>query len=116
MKWAWMWRGARVSWILLFTLMLSTSGATPWSGAMLPGSQPVEFHPACSDVELVSVGETPPTQGQCAAINRRCFNPQARQPSYNLTPLLKARHQGQGEPISIVDAFGSATIRHDLHV
>src|SRR5438132_503829 len=116
MKWAWMWRGARVSWILLFTLMLSTSGATPWSGAILPGSQPVVFHPAWSDVELVSLGETPPTQGQCAAINRRCFNPQAEQTSYNLTPLLAAGHQGQGETIIIVDSFGSETIRHDLKV
>jgi subtilase family serine protease len=96
--------------------MLSTSGAAPWSGAILRGSQPVVFHPAWSDVEFVSFGEIPPTQGQCAAINRRCFNPQAEQTSYNLTPLLKKGHQGQGETIIIVDSFGSETIRHDLKV
>ena len=58
--------------------------------------QAVVFHPAWSDIEFVSFGETPPTQGQCKLINRRCFNPQSEQNSYNLTPLLTAGDQGQG--------------------
>ena len=120
MRWAWMWRGVQVSVLLLFAVMLSTSGPAPWWGASVsPAAQPVVFHPtwtAWNDIELVSLGETPPTQAQCAAIKRRCFSPQAEQASYNLTPLLNAGHQGQGQTIIIVDSFGSETIRHDLMV
>jgi subtilase family serine protease len=81
-----------------------------------PAAQAVVFHPAWSDIEFVSAGETPPTQAACIAKNRRCFNPTAEQNSYNLTPLLVANHQGQGQTIMIVDAFGSETMRHDLRI
>src|SRR5438132_14383033 len=81
-----------------------------------PVAAGVVFHPGFSDIQLVNVGEVPPTQAQCNAIKRRCFNPTAEQNSYNLTPLLASGHQGQGQTIIIVDAFGSETMRHDLKV
>ena len=117
MRWAWIRQGAGMSVLLLFALMLSTSGAAPWSGAPL-AAHAVVFHPAWSDIEFVSSGVTPPTQAQCNALKpgRRCFNPTAEQISYNLTPLLVAGHQGQGQTIIIVDAFGSETMRHDLRI
>jgi subtilase family serine protease len=93
-------------------LIVMVSAGMPASRAV----QAVMFHPAWSDIEFVSYGTTPPTQGQCNLINRRCFNPQSEQNSYNLTPLLAAGHKGQGQTIIIVDAFGSETMRHDLKV
>jgi subtilase family serine protease len=79
----------------------------------------VPLHPAVSDWQLLSLGTTPPTQAQCASAipaPRRCFNPTAIQNSYNETPLLEKGYTGKGQTIAIVDAFGSETIRHDLHV
>jgi subtilase family serine protease len=83
-----------------------------------PAAQAVVFHPVWNDIQFVSTGETPPTEAACNALTpgRRCFNPTAEQNSYNLTPLLAAGHQGQGQTIIIVDAFGSETMRHDLKV
>src|SRR5712691_6193180 len=81
-----------------------------------PVAAGVVFHPGFSDIQLVNAGEVPPTQAQCNAISRRCFNPTAEQNSYNLTPLLASGHQGQGQTIIIVDAVGSETMRHGLRV
>ena len=81
-----------------------------------PVAAGVVFHPAFSDIQFVRAGEVPPTQPDCNAIGRRCFNPTAEQNSYNLTPILSSGHQGQGQTIIIVDAFGSETMRHDLRV
>ncbi|TMD03295.1 MAG: hypothetical protein E6J01_16795 [Chloroflexi bacterium] len=95
-------------------------GVMTLAGTVIAGGQPaaqaIVFHPVWNDIEFVSAGVTPPTQLQCNAISRRCFNPTAEQNSYNLTPLLTANHQGQGQTIIIVDAFGSETMRHDLKV
>ncbi|HYS01095.1 MAG TPA: hypothetical protein VET82_01955, partial [Candidatus Eisenbacteria bacterium] len=95
-------------------------GVMTLAGTVVAGGQPaaqaVVFHPVWNDIQFVSTGVIPPTQAQCNAINRRCFNPTAEQNSYNLTPLLAANHQGQGQTIIIVDAFGSETMRHDLKV
>ena len=81
-----------------------------------PVAAGVVFHPAFSDIQFVRAGEVPPTQPDCNAIGRRCFNPTAEQNSYNQTPILSSGHQGQGQTIIIVDAFGSETMRHDLRV
>ena len=117
MRWTLVCRGARMSGFLLFAFVFSAVGVLPWSGSVVPPTvHPIVFHPAWSDVQFVSYGTTPPSQGQCAAINRRCFNPQAEQHSYNLTPLLNGDDQGQGQTIIIVDSFGSETIRHDLKI
>jgi subtilase family serine protease len=85
-------------------------------GGGQPAAQAVIFHPVWDDIQFVSTGVIPPTEVQCNAISRRCFNPTAEQNSYNVTPLLAANHQGQGQTIIIVDAFGSETMRHDLKV
>jgi len=89
------------------------------SGYAAPPSGAVAFHPTATDIQLVSTGLTPPTQAQCNAIGRRCFNPAAIQNSYNLTPLYGTNYHGsagQGQTIVIIDAFGSDTIANDLHV
>src|SRR5256712_6059958 len=74
------------------------------------------FPPAVSDFEFITADETPPTQAQCASVNRRCFNATAMQNSYNLGPLYTLGIDGRGITIGIVDAFGSDTMAHDLHV
>lgn len=114
---SWVRRCAQLSVFVLVILLLPTSGAVPWSGTLPPpGVRPVVFHPTWDDIQFVTSGVTPPTQAQCNAIGRRCFNPTAERNSYNLTPLLAADHQGQGETIIIVDSFGSETLPHDLKV
>jgi subtilase family serine protease len=95
----------------LVTAAIAVSG----SGGSL-ATQAFTVHPAVVDAQFVSNGTTPPTQAQCNAISRRCFNPQSEQTSYNLGPLFAAGHMGQGETIAIVDSFGSDTIAHDLAV
>jgi len=73
-------------------------------------------YPLISDMQLVSGGVTPPTQAQCNAVGRRCFNPTAMHNSYNYASLLLAGNEGQGKTIALVDSFGSATISSDLAV
>src|SRR5437764_6162380 len=73
-------------------------------------------HPAWNDAQLVSASTTPPTEGQCFSVGRRCFAPQAIRAAYNLGPLYAAGLNGAGYTIAIVDAYGSDTMAHDLHV
>ncbi len=82
-------------------------------GTVAVAAGPV-MYPLASDMQLVSSGTPPPTQAQCAAINRRCFTPDAMHNSYNYASLLAANHQGQGKTIALIDSFGSATISSDL--
>src|SRR5262249_12028635 len=49
-------------------------------------------------------------------VGRRCFAPQAIRAAYNLAPLYAAGLNGAGQTIAIVDAYGSDTMAHDLHV
>ncbi len=95
-------------------------GVMTLAGTVIAGGQPatqaVVFHPVWDDIQFVSGGVVPPSQADCNAIHRRCFNPVSERNTYNLTPLLAAGHQGQGQTIIIVDAFGSETMRHDLMV
>jgi subtilase family serine protease len=72
--------------------------------------------PTFSDYAQLTASETPPTQFQCNSVGRRCFNPQSTRASYNLNPLYGAGLDGHGITIAIVDAYGSDTIAHDLHV
>jgi subtilase family serine protease len=96
-------------------VVAATAGALLVTGAGA-GPRPLTFHPLVSEAQWVAAGETPPAQADCVAISRRCFTPMAEQNSYNLTPLLAQGHQGQGETIAVVDAFGSDTMPHDLRV
>jgi subtilase family serine protease len=72
--------------------------------------------PTVTDYQQLTASETPPTQSQCNAVGRRCFNPSSMRSSYNLNPLYGAGLDGSGVTIAIVDSYGSDTIAHDLHV
>src|SRR3954454_13849121 len=78
--------------------------------------RPVLMHPTVAEYQLISTSTTPPTEAQCVSVGRRCFTPQAIQAAYNLGPLYGQGLNGQGQTIAIVDAYGSDTMAHDLHV
>jgi hypothetical protein len=78
--------------------------------------QPLLLQPTVSDYAFISSSNTPPTEAQCASVGRRCFSPQAIQAAYNVGPLYDQGIDGRGVTIAIVDAYGSDTIAHDLHV
>ena len=80
-----------------------------------PSASPTP-RPTVADYVQLTTSETPPTQAQCNSVGRRCFSPQATRASYNLNPLYGAGLDGHGITIAIVDAYGSDTIAHDLHV
>jgi subtilase family serine protease len=84
-------------------------------GSASPAALPTP-HPTVSDYVQLTTSETPPTQAQCNSVGRRCFTPQSTRASYNLNPLYAAGFDGTGVTIAIVDAYGSDTIAHDLHV
>src|SRR5438445_5219381 len=98
-------RFRRVSALMVGGLTAAAIGVSGPAGSA--ATQVVTFQPTVVDAQLVANGTTPPTQAQCNAINRRCFNPQSEETSYNLGPLYAAGHMGQGETIAIVDSFGS---------
>lgn len=74
------------------------------------------FHPTVSDWQFVSAGPTPPTQADCQAGNRRCFNPTSMANSYNYASVHAAGNMGQGQTIAVIESWGSDTMAHDLHV
>jgi subtilase family serine protease len=73
-------------------------------------------YPTVAEYAQLTASDTPPTQAQCASAGRRCFSPQATRAAYNLGPLYAAGYDGRGQTIAIVDAYGSDTMAHDLHV
>jgi subtilase family serine protease len=59
----------------------------------------------------------PPTTSQCLALlGIRCYQPAQFAKAYNLNGLHAEGIDGRGKTILIVDAFGSPTLAHDLHV
>lgn len=76
----------------------------------------VVLHPTVAEYQLITTSATPPTEAQCLSVGRTCFTPQAIQAAYNLGPLYAAGQNGKGQTIAIVDAYGSDTMAHDLHV
>ena len=95
-------------------VLLAAASAAPGAGVAV--AQAGVLRPAVSDYVRLSTDTAPPTQADCAAINRRCFTPQAIWASYNINPLYQAGHDGHGITIAIVDSWGSDTIANDLHV
>lgn len=89
-------------------------GAGPSSSVQ--AAAPPVLHPSVAEWSQVSTSETPPTEVQCFSAGRRCFTPQATRAAYNVNPLYAAGIDGTGKTIAIVDAYGSDTMRHDLHV
>ncbi|HEX6499292.1 MAG TPA: S53 family peptidase [Micromonosporaceae bacterium] len=90
---------------------VSLSPAAPTLAVAAPA-----VHPAVADYAQLTTSETPPTQAQCASVGRRCFSPQATRAAYNLAPLYANGFDGRGQTIALVDAYGSDTMAHDLHV
>ena len=57
----------------------------------------------------------PPTTAECeTAFDIACYQPFQLQSAYDLQPLFNQGINGRGEPIVIVDAYGSPTIQSDL--
>ncbi|MEY2516786.1 MAG: hypothetical protein QOJ89_4144 [bacterium] len=77
---------------------------------------PAQVRPTVSDYQRIAGSETPPSEAQCNSVGRRCFAPQSVRSAYNLQSLYDIGTDGRGETIAIVDAYGSDTIAHDLHV
>jgi subtilase family serine protease len=84
-------------------------------GKATPAALPAP-HPTLSDYQFISGSTTPPTDAQCESVGRTCFTPQAIQSAYDVGPLYAGGWDGRGKTIAIVDAWGSDTIAHDLHV
>jgi subtilase family serine protease len=98
----------------------STVGLVAWGLALSTGpvasAAPVVMHPTVAEFTQLNTSTTPPTETQCESVGRTCFTPQSTQAAYNVGPLYARDVLGQGVTIAIVDAYGSDTMRHDLHV
>ncbi len=109
MRWGWKVRTAVTGAALVSGTMLTFAGAsTPVAGVLMT--------PTVAHGQFVSASSTPPTEAQCFSVGRRCFDPAAIRGSYNLGPLYTTGKDGTGQTIAIIDAYGSDTIAHDLHV
>ena len=86
-------------------------GVAPKASALPNGSG----DPQDPSVALITSSLTPPTEAQCNAAGRRCFNPTAIAGSYDYTSLHAKGIDGRGFTIALVDSFGSATIASDLN-
>ncbi|WP_225847777.1 S53 family peptidase [Streptomyces sp. HPF1205] len=95
------------------TLALAAAGTLSAPGITAAAPQ---VRPTVADFTQLTTSTTPPTQAQCASAGRRCFSPQAVRAAYNVGPLHSAGLDGRGQTIAIVDAYGSDTMAHDLHV
>src|SRR3954452_20754301 len=76
----------------------------------------VLLHPSVAEYTQVTASATPPTEAQCISVGRNCFNPHSTRSAYNLAPLYRSGLDGRGVTIAVVDAYGSDTMAHDLHV
>jgi subtilase family serine protease len=97
--------------LLLLALALAALVGRGGSARALPTPRPV-----WNDAQLISSSTTPPTEAQCFSAGRRCFTPVSLQAAYNVGPLYASGLNGRGQTIAIVDAYGSDTMAHDLHV
>lgn len=82
--------------------------------ARTAGAHPV---PAVTGHLLAGTSSSPPTTALCqATFHINCYSPVQMRTAYHLAPLYGLGVTGAGRTIAVVDAFGSPTIRHDLHV
>ncbi len=77
--------------------------------------------PTIGDYEQLTSSTTPPTEAQCFTANsdsggRRCFTPQSMRAAYNVDALNANGDDGSAQTIAVIDALGSDTVAHDLHV
>ena len=74
-------------------------------------------HPFVIEFPTVPRLSFPPSTSYCLAnFGIHCYQPAQLTKAYNLDSIHAAGINGYGRTIVIVDAFGSPTIRHDLHV
>ncbi len=93
----------------------TAAGAT----ASHPSTHPASTHaiPAVTGHVLAKSLAFPPDTAYCQTnLGISCYSPVQYQKAYNLKPLYDLGITGKGRTIAIVDAFGSPTIAHDLHV
>jgi subtilase family serine protease len=102
--------------VLAGALALTLLAALSTAGGRSPQQALPVPQPLVADYAQITASETPPTEAQCFSAGRRCFTPQSVRAAYNVPPLHAAGLDGRGRTIAIVDAFGSDTMAHDLHV
>ena len=75
------------------------------------------LHPFVIELPRVPALPFPPSTSYCLAnFGIHCYQPAQLTKAYNLDSLHAVGINGYGRTIVIVDAFGSPTIRNDLHV
>lgn len=97
-------------------LSLALATTLPFANVHHASAGAVAVHPTISDYTQLTTSETPPTSANCVSVGRTCFTPQSTRASYNLNPLYGQGYDGRGQTIAIMDAYGSDTMAHDLHV
>lgn len=104
--------------LLLATIVFAGTGSQAQSARLSRGAglDLAVPRPAVSDFQFIKAGTTPPSEGDCEAVGRTCFTPQAIQSAYNIGPLYAKGFDGRGRTIAVVDSYGSDTMAHDLHV
>jgi subtilase family serine protease len=83
------------------------------AGIAAAGNLPLP-RPAVAEYQFLSGSTTPPSEADCFSVGRRCFTSASMQASYNLPPLYRAAHEGQGMTIAIIDSFGNPNMASDL--
>ena len=128
MRWAWIRQGAGMSVLLLFALMLSTSGAAPWSGAILqfvPLIAVAPEEPTPTEVTGLACDTTSTTASSGFTLKSKfvhCYKPDDIYAAYGvdkvhaMTDASGKKVTGEGQTIVIVDSYGSPTALHDLEV
>jgi subtilase family serine protease len=105
--------GAAALGLATATLGLGTVAPTAVSAADAPTISPQIV--MAKHVSLAQIGdEAVPTYSQCRGAGVYCYTPSEMRSAYSVGKLLRAHHEGKGETIVIVDAYGSPTIAKDL--
>jgi subtilase family serine protease len=97
----------------------TAAGSTAGAAASHPSAHQVTTRviPAVTGHVMTKSLAFPPDTAYCQTnIGISCYSPIQYQKAYNLKPLYDLGINGKGRTIAIVDAFGSPTIAHDLHV
>jgi subtilase family serine protease len=99
--------------IAILAALIATSLAGGWRHASsTTGIHPLMSHP----IHVASVATQLPTTSECVAdFGIHCYTPAQYDLAYNLNGLHAAGIDGTGRTIVIVDAFGSPTIKDDVH-
>lgn len=90
------------------TTPVSTRSASPTPFPTLVPNAPSQFHPGSGASLALATCSLVAAPGGC-------FSPEQVQTFYDLNSLYAKGYEGQGITIVIIDAFGSPTIKSDLH-